>query len=85
MSVILIFLLIFSVFYFSEIFVKVIVKSSDISYKTVFILLQLLYLKIIKDYNGKKQIRMERESPNPSANFIFFYPENRLHSKKILY
>ena len=51
MSVIVIFLLILPVFYFSEIFVNVIVvKSSDISYKTVFILLQLLYLKIINDY-----------------------------------
>jgi len=48
-----VFLLILSVFYFSEIFVNVIaVKSSDISYKKVFILLQLSYQKIIIDGKG---------------------------------
>jgi len=49
------------VFYFSEIFFNVIVaKSSDISYKIVFILLQLLYHKIINVYKGTH--RYERKT-----------------------
>jgi hypothetical protein len=57
LSVIVIFLLIISMFYFSDIFVNVIaVKSSDISCKTVCILLQFMYLKIINDYKRKSTL-----------------------------